>query len=353
MDSEVERRTMRSRQLATLAAAVGLVSCVVVLAACGSDDESGTAASGTTSSSSSPKKIAWLNALSNTYQTPVTAELERVAEEQGAEVTEFVADYEVAKQQQQLQNVIASNQYDGLIITPVGAEVATDVTSASEAGLKTVVNVLVLGSDLSTAMPQVEGVDFSVLSPPRVQGVGMGELAVDACKGKNPCRVVYFYGVKGTPSDNAYIEGFEEAIEGNKAIEIVAEAEGKYEGPDVALAEMQNILQSTPEFDVVVGVDQSMQGVQLALEQVDKLDEVAIIGLGGSEAALNAISAGDWFGDVMTAPATEGEIAMTAMLELLEGKTPNPAGVNPATEFPDNGLITQENVDQFEAQWKG
>jgi ribose transport system substrate-binding protein len=345
---------MRSRQWVSLLAALGLVTCVVALAACGGDDGSGTEASGTTSSSSSsPKKIAWLNALSNTYQTAATAEIDRIADETGAEVTEFVADYEVAKQQQQLQNVIASNQYDGIIIAPIGAEVATDVASASNAGLKTTVITLVLGPDLGTALPQEEGVDFSVLSPPRVQGVGMGELAVDACKDKDPCRVVYIYGVKGAPSDNAYIEGFEEGIEANKAIEIVAEGEGKYEGPDVALAEMQNILQSTPDFDVVVGVDQSMQGVQIALEQVDKLEDVAIIGLGGSEAAVDAIAAGKWFGDVMTAPATEGEIAMNGMLELLEGKTPNPAGVNPATEFPNNGLITQDNVDQFEAQWKG
>lgn len=354
---------MRSRRWVTLLAAMGLFSCSVVLAACGGNGDGDTGTSGTSgasetsetsSSSGTPAKIAWVNALTaNTYLTSTTEELDRIAGEHGAEVTEFDAGYDVAKQQQQIQNVIASGQYDGMIIAPVGAEVATDVTSASEAGLKTVVTGLVLGSDLATEMPQVKGVDFSVLSPPRTQGVQLGELTVDACKGKDPCQVVYIYGVKGTPSDNAYIEGFEEAIAKNPAIEIAAEGEGKYEGPDKALAVMQNILQSTPDFDVVVGVDQSMQGVQIALEQADKLDEVAIIGLGGSEAELEGINEGKWFGGVMTAPATEGEIAMEAMLELLEGKTPKPDGVNPISQFPDNGLITQQNAKEFEAQWAG
>lgn len=351
---------MRSRRWVTLLAAIGLISCVVVLAACGSNDDNDSGTSGTaetsetSGSSGSSAKIAWLSALTaNTYLTSTADELDRIAGERGAEVTEFDAGYDVAKQQQQIQNVIASGQYDGMIIAPVGAEVATDVTAASEAGLDTVVTGLVLGPDLATADPQVEGVDFSVLSPPRAQGVALGELTVDACEGKDPCRVVYIYGVKGTPSDNAYIEGFEEAIETNKAIEIVAEGEGKYEGPDKALTVMQNILQSTPDFDVVVGVDQSMQGVQIALEQAGKLEDVAIIGLGGSEAAIDAIAAGDWFGGFMTVPATEGEIAMEAMLDLIEGKTPEPAGVDPITKIPNGGLVTQDTVDEFEAQWTG
>lgn len=346
---------MRTSRWVAVLAAAGLV--MVLLAACGSDDggDTGTSGSAETSEASGSKpKIAWLNALtSNTYLTSTSAALDRVAKENGAEITEFDAGYDIAKQQQELQNVIASNQYDGIIIFPIGPEVGVDVTTAAEAGLKNVVVGATLGPDLNTPDPQVEGVEFSVLSPPQAQGVGLGELAVEACKGKNPCRVVYFYGIKGTPSDGAYRDGFEEAIAKGDGIEIVADAEGKYEGPDVALAAMQNVLQSTPEFDVVVGIDQSMQGVQLALEQADKMDGVSIIGLGGSDAALAAIADGKWYGGVMTAPATEGEVAMEAMLELLEGKTPNPDGVNPVTEFPNEGKITKENIDQFEPQWTG
>jgi ribose transport system substrate-binding protein len=348
---------MRARPWLALLAALALTSSVVGLTACGSDDADGTATSESASSAeggAERPKIAFLNILaSNTFATEVLKEAERVASERGADVTEFDGGYDAAKQQQQLQNVISSDQYDGVIIIPVGTQLATDVTSAADAGLKTVAIETVLGDDYNTTEPQVEGLDFAVLTPPQVLGNRLGELALQACEGKDPCRVVYFYGVKGTPSDNAYIKGFKETIAKNLAVEIAAEGEGEYKGPDVALAAMQNILQSTPEFDVVVGVDQAMQGVQLALEQAGKLEGVSIIGLGGSEAAVKGIADGKWFGGVQTVPRTEGEIGMNAMLDLIAGEYDGPSGVDPSTEVPDNGLITQENVDEFEAQWKG
>jgi ribose transport system substrate-binding protein len=346
---------MRARPWLALLATVALTSCAAAMTACGDDDSAttGSASSASGDGADSPK-IAFMNILaSNTFATEVLKEAERVASQRGAEVTEFDGGYDAAKQQQQLQNVIASGEYDGVIIIPVGAQLATDVKAAADAGLKTVAIETVLGSDYNTSDPQVEGLDFAVLTPPQVLGNRLGEVTLEACEGKDPCRVVYFYGVKGTPSDEAYIKGYKETIAQNPAIEIVAEGEGEYKGPDVALAAMQNILQSTPEFDVVVGVDQAMQGVRLALEQAGKLDGVAIIGLGGSEAALKGITDRKWFGGVQTVPQTEGEIGMNAMLDLLEGDFKGPRGVDPLTQAPNDGRITQENVDEFEAQWKG
>jgi hypothetical protein len=57
---------------------------------------------------------------------------------------------------------------------------------------------------------------------------------------------------------------------------------------------------------------------------------------------------------VMTAPQTEGEIAINGMLDLLEsGRIDTPTGVDPLTRLPHRGIITRENADQFEPQWKG
>jgi ribose transport system substrate-binding protein len=114
---------------------------------------------------------------------------------------------------------------------------------------------------------------------------------------------------------------------------------------------MQDIITATPEFDVVVGSDQSIQGVLLALQDAG-MSDVKLIGLGGSTPAIEGIKAGTWFGDVMGAPATEGRLAMEALVAALADGTAA-GGIDPLTTLPDEGLITAENVDSFTAEWNG
>ena len=80
--------------------------------------------------------------------------------------------------------------------------------------------------------------------------------------------------------------------------------------------------------------------------------KVKLIGLGGSEPAIEGVADGSWFGGVYGAPADEGRIAMEAMVQALNDGT-HVGGVDPLTEVPDDGLITASNVDKFTAQWKG
>ncbi len=77
---------------------------------------------------------------------------------------------------------------------------------------------------------------------------------------------------------------------------VVAEGEGQYLGPDAGLAQMQDILVGTTDFDVVVGADQSMQGAELALLDAGLLDKVKIVGFGGTAYAVDAVKDGRWFG---------------------------------------------------------
>jgi ABC-type sugar transport system, periplasmic component len=167
----------------------------------------------------------------------------------------------------------------------------------------------------------------------------------------SPCNVVYFYGIKGTPIDTAVKLGWDEVTASNPDITVVAEAEGQYLGPDVALAAMQDVLQRTDDIDVVTGPDQAMVGAQLALSDAG-LSDIKIIGFGGSEVAIEAVSSGAWFGDVFGAPFTEGTLAMEAMVAALRDGTVT-GGVNPLAEFPNGGLVTADNVADFTPQWAG
>jgi ribose transport system substrate-binding protein len=296
--------------------------------------------------------VAYLSASSaNTWLAASKVAMDEVAAANGITLTEFDAQFNADTQTTQLQDAIASGQYQGLIVAALnGVGLLPDLQAAAASGTKIVALNQIIGPALDTADPQDPSIVASVLAPPLRSGERLGALTLKACEGKDVCNVVYFYGIKGIPLDNALKQGFDATIAANPAIKVVAEGEGKYLGPDVAMTAMQDIITSTPEFDVVVGSDQSIQGVVLALADAGKT--ASVIGLGGSAPALAGIADGSWFGDVMGAPVTEGKLAMEAMAAALKDGTVT-GGVDPLTTLPDEGLVTKDNVASFTAEWNG
>jgi len=355
-------RNARPALLAAAGAALALT-----LAACGGgggDAASSSAAPESTSASSDSSaapsddvsldaKIAYLSASSaNTWLQASKAAMEMVGAENGVELVEFDGQFTPGEQAKQIQDVIASDDYDGIIIAGIdGAALIPDLQSAIAAGLPVVVLNQVIGEQLDTAEPQFEGASASVMVPPLESGKLLGQLTLNACEGVSPCNVVYFYGIKGTPIDTAVKMGFDEVTAANPDVTIVAEAEGQYLGPDVALAAMQDVLQRTKDINVVTGPDQAIVGVELALSDAG-ITGIDLIGFGGSEIAIESVKNGKWFGDLFGAPYTEGELAMQAMIAALSDGTVT-GGINPLADFPNGGLVTAENVADFTPQWAG
>jgi ribose transport system substrate-binding protein len=313
----------------------------------------GTAAMVGAQSPAAGANVAYLSASSaNTWLAASKAAMDEVAAANGITITEFDAQFNADLQTTQLQDAIASGQYQGMIVAALnGVGLLPDLQAAAANGTKIVALNQLIGPSFETADPQDPSVVASVLAPPLRSGQRLGEVTLKACEGIDPCNVVYFYGIKGIPLDVALKQGFDEVTAANPAIVVVNEGEGQYLGPDVAMAAMQDIITATPEFDVVVGSDQAIQGVALALQDAGIAD-VKLIGLGGSAPAIEGIKDGTWFGGVMGAPATEGKLAMEAMVQALADGTAA-GGIDPLTTLPDEGLITAENVDKFAAEWNG
>ncbi len=301
-----------------------------------------------------PRQIAYLSASSaNTFLLASVGEMQRLADENNIELVEFDAQFNADLQTTQLQDVVASGQYDGIILVALnGPGLVPDVEAALDAGLEIVLFNQIIGDDLSTNEPQVEGIAASVMAPPVVTGERAGRLTIQACAGLDPCRVVYIFGIRGIPLDVALRQGFDSVVAGESNIEIVAEGEGQYLGPEGGINAIQDILQAQPDFDVVVGADQPLQGIELVLTDEGKLDDVALIGLGGSSPAIEGIRDGRWFATVFYAPASEGRMAMEAMIAALADGTYT-GGVDPNGGFVDEGMVTSANVNQFTAEWDG
>ena len=301
-----------------------------------------------------PWRIAYLSASSaNTFLLASVGEMQRLADEHNIELVEFDAQFNAELQTTQLQDAIASGQYDGIILVALnGPGLVPDVEAALASGLQVVLFNQIVGDDLSTNEPQVDGIAASVLAPPVTTGERAGRLTIQACEGLDPCRVVYLFGIRGIPLDVALRQGFDSAVAGHANIEVVAEGEGMYLGPEGGINAIQDILQAQPDFDVVVGADQSLQGVELVLTDEGKLEGVALIGLGGSSPAIDGVRDGRWFATVYYAPASEGRLAMEAMIAALSDGTIT-GGIDPNANFLDEGLVTSANVDQFTAEWDG
>ena len=298
-------------------------------------------------------QIAYLSASSaNTWYASSRQQMQRIADENGIKLVEFDAAFNPQAQTAQLQDVIASGEYDGVIVAAVnGPGLIPDIEDALAQGIQVVVLNTVVGDDLAEGAPQVDGIAASSLAPPVENGERMGELTVQACGSLDPCRVVYLYGIKGFPLDVALKEGFDNVLARNPSVSIVADGEGQYLGPEGGINAMQDILIAAPGFDVVIGADQSIHGVEIVLDD-EGMDDVKLIGLGGSVTGLQAVAEGRWYGVIYGAPGSEGANAMTAMiLALTEGV--HSGGINPLADVTDNGLVTAANVDKFTGQWDG
>jgi len=301
-----------------------------------------------------PFRVAYLSASSaNTWLLASRQEIETVAAAENVEITEFDAQFNPSLQTTQFQDAIAAGIYDGVILVSInGIASAPDIEAALAAGMEVVILNQVVGEDFTTSEPQVEGVSASVMAAPFQNGKRLGDLAVRACGDLDPCEVVWIYGIKGVPLDDALRAGFDEVIAAYPAISIVAEGEGQYLGPEGGINATQDILQVAPNFNVLVGADQSVQGAEIVLSDEGKLDQVKLIGLGGSVPAIEGIASGRWYAGVFGAPGDEGRIAMQAMVSALQGG-PDFGGVDPLVDLPDDGLMTIDNVSLFSPQWAG
>lgn len=299
-------------------------------------------------------EVAYLSASSaNTWLSASLVEMQKVADANNIKITEFDAQFDPGLQTSQFQDAIASGKYDGIVLVSInGPGAIPDVELAISEGIEVVILNQVVGTDLTTSEPQVEGIAASVMAAPYRSGTRFGDLTVQACEGIDPCEVVFIYGIKGIPLDDAIRQGFDDIIDGHASISVVAEGEGKYLGPDGGIAATQDILQINDSFHVMVGADQSMQGAAIVLADEGMTGQVKLIGLGGSEAAIAGIKDGSWYGGVFGAPADEGRLAMEAMLDALENEN-HQGGIDPLISAPAGGLITAENVDKFTPQWGG
>jgi len=306
---------------------------------------------GAASHTAAKPKIAYLSfAVANSYDAPMLAAARKVARAQGAgSIAVFDAQNDPAKQLQQLQTLVSSKQYNGIILQPIfGPQLLSTVREAFQAGIKVVNIDQILGTNPGTAKPPLAGLSGNVVFVQTQIGRKQGGLVVKACKKikANPCKVGYMYSVKVSSLDTAIKKGFDAVTKG-KGIQIVAEGQTFY-NPAQALKDAQTMLQAHPDINLIVGADQAATGAEAALNG----RKVTLVGYGGGAHGLKKVKAGKWYGTVMQRPATEGRLGMQCLIKAVKtGK--GCKGIDVLAGLPNGGVVTRANAKKFKAEWPG
>lgn len=342
-------RQSRSTTLRRMATIGTVAAATVALAACTAPADGGGGGE------EERLQIAYISfAVANTYDEPMLAEAQRVADENNAELTVFDGNLDPNLQVTLIQDVIASGQYDGMIVQPVYGPAIYDVVGeAIEAGI-TVVNIdQILGDDFTSGATQLEGLSANVVFVGSILGEKFGEQAVAACASQDldPCNVAYLHDLKTSAVSIALWDAFQEVTAGTP-VTVVAEGE-TFWNPAAAQTAVADILTANSDIDAIVTSDQGLQGAALAIEAAGmSMSDFLLVGYGGSVWGQEHVADGSVFSDVLMAPATTGRLGMEAMIDAL--RNGNDRGdIDPFEDFPNNGVITQDTADQFTGEWAG
>ncbi|WP_109472008.1 sugar ABC transporter substrate-binding protein [Ornithinimicrobium cavernae] len=286
-------------------------------------------------------------ARANSFAAATFAGIEEYAGEHNATAEFLDPNFDAQKQASQIQDAVTSGRYDVFIVQANdGTAVMPAIEQALAQDITVVIEFTPVGTQYDTAEPQVDGT-ITLVDVPTENGTTLGELGVEACEeaGVDPCQVAYLEGFKSLPLDNARTDAVKEVLEGADGVELVASVEGGYTR-DSGRTAMQDILQSHPDVNVVIGSSQAVAGA--AGVAGDR--EIAFIGNGGSRQAVDAVRAGDWFGTVCLPERTAGATAAALGLAAARGVDVPDTNTSAALS-PVEGRCTQDTVGDIQGEY--
>lgn len=242
------------------------------------------------------------------------------ANELGFELVVLSADFNLAKQSDQLSDFIVKD-VDAIIVCPVDSMgIGSSIAAANEAGIP------VFTADIASLAPEGEVVSH-IASDNTLGGILAGELMIEALKERG----IYEEGVQvaviNFPEITSVLErakGFMSVMEDSPYVVIVADISGGARR-DLAMSVMEDIIISHPDLAGVFGInDDSALGAVAALEAAGIIKDVTVIGFDAVPEAREAIKAGKMFGSAVQHPVKIGEKTIETIARYLEGETVDP-----------------------------
>ena len=275
--------------------------------------------------------------LNNPFFVDQSKGADKAAAEKNATMIHLSGDNQVAKQVQQMEDLIAQG-VDAIVVQAVDtAGIVSAVKEANAAGIP-----------VFTTGERIQGAD--VVTAIFFDNIESGELGgrwiSDNLEGGNVLELV---GILGTETARQKSEGFQKGLKEGKngaKFNLVASQPAEYDRTK-AVQVTENVLQANDIAVIYAANDEMALGAARAVEEAGLTGKVAIIGNDGTSDAIDAVKKGTMAATIATPGYLQGFIAVeTALHHLGDGKVP---AVIPEQSTP----ITKENVEQADAVLHG
>ncbi|MFJ7973268.1 substrate-binding domain-containing protein [Psychrobacillus sp. NPDC096389] len=308
-----------------------VITMVLVLAACG-EDESGD--SGSTNDKDDKSLVIGFSqvTLESPFYTSLVDGAKESAEAEGVELIVVDAQNNIEKQNTDVQSLITKG-IDVLLINPVNPSAVAPALKAAEAA-----GIPVITVDRATKEEVVSYIGRDNEEMGRIAGEKAIELlGGDSASGK----IIELQGDAGGTVTKARHDGFHEAVGKVAGIKII---EGPYNDyiRAKAVSSMQDLLQAHPDVNLVYAHNDDMAlGAVQVLTQMDKIDEVQVVGVDGLMEAVKKIADGSFQATVINDPISLGSLAIQTAIKAGNGEEVD------KIMNADTGLIDESNVNNY------
>lgn len=274
--------------------------------------------------------------MNNPFYKIINNEILKVVEKNNDTLITLDPELDVDKQNEQIYKFI-DQKVDGIFINPIDFE---QIEPALQAAKRANIPVIIIDAPVSDESL----VNCTIVSDNYDAGV---QCAKDMMERLDSANIVL---LKHTTAKSAKerIEGFLSVIDNNEKYKVINEAEcdGQLE---FAMPKMQEIIEETPDIDVVMALnDPSALGALAALEKNNKND-VMVYGIDGTPEIKALIGRNQMIvGTVAQSPIKMGQIAVENMYNILNGKKKIEKNI-----IIPISLINKENLFKYdEDRWQ-
>lgn len=274
--------------------------------------------------------------MNNPFYKIINNEILKVVEKNNDTLITLDPELDVDKQNEQIYKFI-DQKVDGIFINPIDFE---QIEPALQAAKRANIPVIIIDAPVSDESL----VNCMIVSDNYDAGV---QCAKDMMERLDSANIVL---LKHTTAKSAKerIEGFLSVIDNNEKYKVINEAEcdGQLE---IAMPKMQEIIEETPDIDVVMALnDPSALGALAALEKNNKND-VMVYGIDGTPEIKALIGRNQMIvGTVAQSPIKMGQIAVENMYNILNGKKKIEKNI-----IIPISLINKENLFKYdEDRWQ-
>jgi ribose transport system substrate-binding protein len=269
-----------------------------------------------------------VSTLNNPFFVTLRNGAQDAAKKEGAELIVADAQDDAATQQDDVQNFV-TQQVDAILVNPVDSEsIVPAVQAANQA------NIPVIALDRGASGGEIA----TLIASDNVEGGRMAGEELIRLVGSGP--VAQLEGIPGASPTRDRGQGFEEVINGQSAVELVASQTANFDRAE-GLNVTENVMQSNPEIKGIFA-----QNDEMALGAVRALGnragtDVKIVGFDGIEDALKAVQSGKMNATVAQQPDRIGSLGVENAIKVIDGES-----VEKNIPVPVK-LVTKENVSEF------